>query len=134
MKTLNVIIEKAENNFSAYIQEIDGIIATGGSVKEIKTEIINSINVLIEDCKEFGGEIPEELKGDYSLSFRMDTSSLLKFYEKIFSKAGLERLTGINQKQLWHYANGKHKPRPEQILKIETALHSLGEELIAINL
>lgn len=27
--------------------------------------------------------------------------------EIFFTKSGLERLTGINQKQLWHYANGK---------------------------
>ena len=31
-------------------------------------------------------------------------------YCGIFTKSGLERLTGINQKQLWHYANGKTSP------------------------
>lgn len=134
MKSLTVIIERSENNYSAYIQDIDGIVALGNSVKEIKEGIIESINVLIDDCKEFGGEIPAELQGEYTLSFKMDTTSLLHFYAKIFTKAGLERITGINQKQLWHYASGKRTPRPEQALKIETALHQLGEELMAINL
>lgn len=134
MKPLTVIIEKTENNYSAYLQEVDGIIATGKNVEEIKAGIINSINVLIEDCKEFGGVIPAELKGDYELSFKMDVKSLLQFYSGIFTKAGLERITGINQKQLWHYASGMRNPRPEQTLKIETALHKLGEELLAINL
>ena len=54
---------------------------------------------------------------------------MLQFYAGIFTKAGLERITGINQKQLWHYASGTRNPRPEQVLKIETALHKLGEEL-----
>ena len=54
--------------------------------------------------------------------------------QKAFTKAGLERITGINQKQLWHYASGTRNPRPEQSIKIESALHRLGEELIAINL
>ena len=134
MKTLTVIIERTDNNYSAYIQEVDGIIAVGSSVKEIKAGIIQAIETVIEDVKEFGGEIPAELQGEYSLTFKMDACSLLQFYEKIFTKAGLERLTGINQKQLWHYASGKRIPRPEQSLKIETALHQLGEELMAINL
>lgn len=134
MRTLTVIIERTENNYSAYLQEVDGVIATGKSVQEIKEGIVESINVLVDDCKEFGGVIPSELEGEYSLVFKMDVRSLLSFYEGIFTKAGLERITGINQKQLWHYASGERNPRPEQALKIETALHRLGEELIAINL
>ena len=35
----------------------------------------------------------------------------------------LEKLTGINQKQLHHYATGLRKPREAQRKKIETALH-----------
>lgn len=134
MKPLTVIIEKAENNYSAYLQEVDSIVATGKTVDEIKAGIINSINVLIEDCREFGGVVPAELKEDYELTFKMDVKSMLQFYAGIFTKAELERITGINQKQLWHYASGARNPRPEQVLKIETALHKLGEELLAINL
>lgn len=106
MKPLTVIIEKAENNYSAYLQEVDGIVATGKTVDEIKAGIINSINVLIEDCREFGGVVPAELKEDYELTFKMDVKSMLQFYAGIFTKAELERITGINQKQLWHYASG----------------------------
>lgn len=64
----------------------------------------------------------------------MDVESVLDFYSGIFTKAGLERITGINQKQLWHYASGARKPRPEQAVKLESALHKLGEELLAISL
>lgn len=134
MKTLNVVIERTENNYSAYLAEVDGIVATGHSIDEIKENIVNAIAALMEDCKEYGEEIPEELKGDYSLSFRMDVRSFLDFYTGIFTKSGLERITGINQKQLWHYASGGRRPRPEQAVKIEKALHKLGEELISINL
>lgn len=134
MKDLTVIIEKTENNYSAYLAEVDGIVATGHNIDEIKANIVNAITALLEDCQEYGDEIPEELKGDYSLTFKMDVKSFLEFYTGIFTKSGLERLTGINQKQLWHYASGSRNPRPEQVIKIETALHKLGEELISINL
>ena len=63
----------------------------------------------------------------------MDVKSLLNLYRKIFTKAGLERLTGINQKQLWHYAHGTSVPRTAQVRKIEDALHRLGSELLAVH-
>ena len=134
MKTLNVIIERTENNYSAYLQEIDGVVAVGKSVSEIKQSILDSINVLIESCNELGCDIPDELQGDYTLTFKMDVRSVLDFYSNIFTKAGLERITGINQKQLWHYASGERKPRIEQTIKLENALHKLGEELLSIQL
>ena len=134
MKPVVVIIERAENNYSAYLEGIDGIFAVGKSVDEIKKGIIDSIEVLKEECKEFGGEIPKALRGDYELIFKMDVRSVLDFYSNLFTKSGLERITGINQKQLWHYASGLRNPRPEQSLKLEKALHKLGEELLAINL
>lgn len=134
MKEVTAFIERAENNYSAYLDGIDGIVATGSSVDEIKTNMVAAIGVFIEECKELGCEIPEELQGDYELSFKMDVKSLLDFYSGIFSKAGLERITGINQKQLWHYASGGRKPRPEQAMRLESALHKLGAELLSITL
>lgn len=134
MKNLKIIIEWAENNYSAYIDGIDGIIATGKTVDEIKKNMITAIDAFVEECNELGCEIPEELQGDFELTFKMDVQSLLDFYSNIFTKAGLERITGINQKQLWHYASGNRHPRPEQALKLETALHKLGEELLSISL
>ncbi|MBO5387605.1 MAG: type II toxin-antitoxin system HicB family antitoxin [Lachnospiraceae bacterium] len=134
MKTLNVIIERTENNYSAYLQEVDGVIAVGKSVAEIKQSLIEAIDVLRESCNELGCELPEELQGEYVLNFKMDVRSVLDFYSNIFTKAALERITGINQKQLWHYASGERKPRPEQAVKLENALHKLGEELLSIQL
>ncbi len=132
--TLKIIIERSESNYSAYIEGIDGITATGNTLDEIKENMVKAIEACIEECKELGCEVPEELQGEYSVVFKMDVKSLLDFYNGIFSKAGLERITGINQKQLWHYSSGKRIPRPEQSLKLEMALHKLGEELLSISL
>ena len=134
MKELTVIIEQTENNYAAYIEGIDGIVTTGRSVDEIKSNMIEAIDLYIDTCKDMGLEIPEELQGDYNLTFKMDTKCVLAFYYGIFTKAGLSRLTGINQKQLWHYASGTSNHRPAQKVKIENALHRLGEELMSIHL
>ena len=123
-----------ESGYSAFIDALDGVVATGSTVDEIKGNLIATLDDYVETCKELGCELPAELKDDYTIEFSMDVKSLLSLYNGIFTKSGLERLTGINQKQLWHYANGITKPRKTQVLKIENALHRLGNELIAIHL
>ena len=134
MRTLHAVIERAEHNYSAYVEEVDGVGGVGDTLDEVKKSLEEGLIVLKDDCLEFGYQVPEALVDDYKLVFRMDTKSFLQMYCKIFTKSALERLTGINQKQLWHYANGVTKPRPAQVQKIEKALHKLGEELISLEL
>ena len=135
MFILKAIIESNENNYSAFIENLDGIVATGATISEIKANLSDAIDDYIATCKEYGCALPESLRDeDFSIEFKMDVKSLLTIYDGIFTKAGLERITGINQKQLWHYANGSSSPRRAQVLKIENALHRLGEELISVSL
>lgn len=134
MGAVTVIIERADSNFSAYVREVDGITATGTSIDEIKTSIIEALDVFVASCKEFNCDIPEALEGGYEITFELDIQSLLTIYQGIFTKSGLEKITGINQKQLWHYAKGISKPREAQRQKIENALHRLGSELVSISL
>lgn len=134
MKIVTVVIEKAENNFTAYLKEVDGITASGRTIDDIKTSIASAIDVYVETCRELGYELPKVLSEEYEIKFEMDIQSLLLIYEGVFTKSGLEKLTGINQKQLWHYAQGISKPRARQRLKIETALHRLGSELMSLSL
>ena len=132
MNKLTVIIESAPNNFGAYIKEIDGITAIGYTLSEMKHKMEEAIEVYKEFCEEDGYDIPELLKGDYQLIFKLDVKSFLEVYSGILTKAGLERLTGINQKQLWHYANGSVTPRKKQVEKIQNAIHQFGEELCSV--
>ena len=134
MARITAIIETAEKNYSAYIQGLDGIATTGASIEEIRSKLLDVIETYKETCKEVGVAVPEELQGEYDIVFRMDVKSLLNVYSGIFTKSALQRLTGINQKQLWHYANGISTPRRTQAEKIERALHRLGNDLIAIRL
>ena len=134
MNTLKAVIESLESNYSAYVVGLDGVVATGATISEIQQHLMEAINDLTETCRQLGCDIPEQLEGEYTIEFSMDVKSLLAIYSGIFTKSGLERLTGINQKQLWHYANGVSIPRRAQADKIERALHRLGGELLAVRL
>ena len=129
---LHIVIECGEDNYSAYIEEVDGIVMSGGTLREIRQNTQEAIALFLEACQESGCEIPDVLKGEYSLIYQMDVKSFLGLYYSFFTKSGLERLIGINQKQLWHYASGKSTPRKKQVAKIEKALHELGSELMNV--
>lgn len=134
MNILKAVIESLENNYSAYIVGLDGVVATGSTIDELQQHLIEAVNDYVETCRQLECAIPEQLEGDYKIEFSMDVKSLLTIYSGIFTKSGLERLTGINQKQLWHYANGISTPRRAQAERIESALHRLGSELLSVRL
>lgn len=77
---------------------------------------------------------PDLPKGEYEIEFSYDVQSILSYYSNVFTKPAFERLTGINQKQLHHYATGLKKLREPQRKKIEDALHKLGSELLSVQL
>lgn len=131
MKTIKIIIEKSSDSFGAYAQNVNGIFGAGDTVKECKQSVLDAINTI----KTFDqNEIPETLKGDYEIVYNFDLESLLNYYKGIMPFSALERITGINQRQLQHYSTGHRKPRVAQIKKIEAALHSFGSELLSVEL
>lgn len=92
MRTIIATIESLENNYSVYINELDGVVATGSTIEEIKKNLQEALEDFIETCKGLGCKIPEQLQGDYVIEFKMDVKSLLTLYQGIFSKAALHRL------------------------------------------
>ena len=53
-----VVIEKAEGNYSAYVPDLPGCVATGGTVEEVEAEIREAIAFHIEGMREDGLVIP----------------------------------------------------------------------------
>ncbi|MBN9348914.1 MAG: type II toxin-antitoxin system HicB family antitoxin, partial [Devosia sp.] len=49
-----VVIEKANQNFSAYVPDLPGCIATGATVQEVEVEIGEAIRLHIEGMLEDG--------------------------------------------------------------------------------
>jgi hypothetical protein len=132
METLRIIIEKSADFFDAFAENCEGVYGAGSTVIEAKNNALQGLKLLMENSDP--AKLPDILKSDYSIEYKMDTQSFLNYFDRIFSKPALETLTGINQKQFHHYASGLKKPREQQRKKIENALHELGRELLAIEL
>lgn len=133
MKTVEVIVEHAGSNLSAYIEGAP-VMTVGNDVKEIEKNMKEAVELYLESCKEMKIAPVEVLQGEFTLKFKIDTATFINYYSSIFTKAALSRITGINERQLWHYAAGVHKPRKQQLEKIQKGINALTEELAAINL
>ncbi|WP_415956335.1 antitoxin HicB [Phocaeicola plebeius] len=133
MKTVEVIVEHAGNNLSAYIEGAP-VITVGNDVKEIEKNMKEAVELYLDSCNEMNIAPVEVLQGEFTLKFKIDAATFINYYSSIFTKAALSRITGINERQLWHYAAGVHKPRKQQLEKIQKGINALTEELAAINL
>jgi len=135
MEKVTVTVGLTENNYCAHLIVGDGIVvSTAKTFHELKNEMQNGVEFHLEGMREDGDAIPDVFLKPYQLVYQFDTESLLSHYKGIITNAALERLSGINRRQLTHYASGLRKPRPQQRQKIERALHGLGRELMEVEL
>lgn len=73
-RTLNVIIENAGANYSAYIEGVDGVVAVGATIEEAKQNMLGAIRIYKEVCEEDGFDVPYDLDGDYKVCFRIENA------------------------------------------------------------
>lgn len=105
-----------------------GVLGEGYTIEEAKKDFMICYEEMRE-CFEEQGKAFEEVE----FVFRYDIPSFLEEFAYAFSLAGLERITGINQKQLGHYISGYRKPSAKTIRKMEEGIHNLSEQLSMIH-
>ncbi|MCF0254933.1 MAG: hypothetical protein HUK10_01410 [Bacteroides heparinolyticus] len=132
MERIIMNICASSDSFAAYSESCEGIYAAGDTVEECKKDVETAIDLIKKNLPE--EQWPEQIKKDYILVWRYDVQSLLYYYGNMLSLSGLERLTGIHQKQLWAYMHGRSKPRVQQKERIEKALHGFAAELSELSL
>lgn len=132
MEKIVMIIEKSKDHFGAYSDNCDGIYAAGNSIEEVKADTLEAIRLLKANLPE--ERWPEQIKGDFEIEWKFDVPSFLEYYSTFMSLAGMEKMTGVNQKQLSNYMNHRSTPRRQQTERIRTGIHRFAEELMSITL
>jgi len=54
-----IVIEKAENNYAAYVPDLPGCVTTGATIEETEQQIREAIEFHIRGLREDGLPIPE---------------------------------------------------------------------------
>ena len=104
---ITVFIETDDTGtFNAYTNDDlpFGLLGEGETVEATIEDFYISKDEMKELYEEEGKEFP-----DLEFVFKYDLESFMGRYNKVFSMPALERLTGINQKQLHHYGSGLKK-------------------------
>lgn len=133
MERIIMNVARTENGYSCTCDLLPGwIVAKSGDFEDFKKYVNESVDFYLECAKEDNVEYPAVFDGEYEIVYKFDVQSLLEYFRGIFSFSALQTITGINQKQLCHYASGVSKPRKEQAKKIADGLHRLAKELESV--
>lgn len=133
MNKVVINIDWIDRNFGAAPQNEDiACVATGKTLQEVESAIVDALQFHIEGLIANGDPIPKELRGDWEPVFVLTTRAQLRYSENFITRKALSVETGINEQQLSHYANGWKKPRPETQRKILDGIHSIARHLSLI--
>lgn len=130
MSNVAIIERGTDGKFSIYIEDKNypyGIIGTGATVKEAMSDFMSGYREMKDFIAGTGQKFEET-----DFVFKYDVPSFLQEYAFAFSLAGLERITGINQKQLGHYISGYRKPSEKTIRRIESGIRSFCSQLSSV--
>lgn len=126
MKKLSVQVLKEDQGYSAQTKlDKDFIFADGESFEELKSGLLEAINLSAENTKK-----------TYTLedlTFEYDLESFFSFYKVINAKALSERI-GMNQSLLAQYIKGIKKPSTKQLKRIIKGVQDIGKELTEVEL
>lgn len=132
MYTVEAIIERAEDGtFDVYCTK-EIFSGAGETIEEAKQDMLDQIALYRETAIKEGFKYPEFLDDEFKVQYSVDSLSLMRYYvlSGLFSLAGMEKMTGINQKQLWSYLHGT-KPRKAQSIRIKEGFEKLRKDLNA---
>jgi predicted RNase H-like HicB family nuclease len=120
------------DNYGACSNEVLGCVATHKTLEGVKKAYTESLGWHLDAMLADGDEIPKALQGEYELEFELNIQSLLHYFEGILTRSALARVTGINERQLGHYATGHRNPRLSQRNKIIEGIHRIGAEFNSV--
>ncbi len=132
MEKIIMIIERSKDLIDAYSDNCEGIYAAGDSLDAVKANTLEAISLIKSNLPE--NQWPEQIKGEYTIEYKFDVQSFLEYYKDILTLAGLEKITGINQKQLSNYLNNRAVPRRKQVERISDGLHKFATDMLSISL
>ena len=127
------IIEKDGSGYSVYTHNLKTVLhGSGSSVEEAKVEMLAGYADLLAMYAGEGKPVPNELQ-DLTFTYKYDISAFFNAFDFLNASKFAERV-GISPSLMRHYKGGDTYISQTQAKKIESGLHRLARELLAVNL
>jgi len=136
MEKIEVSISWSGNNYcaEAHSKELNGIVlSTHKTLEGVKNELQSALQFHIEGCLQDGDKLPQWIStGNYEIGYTMEVSALLHSLDGILTRSAIARVSGINERQIGHYASGHRTPKQPQRKKIINGIHKISQELAMV--
>ncbi|WP_294593845.1 type II toxin-antitoxin system HicB family antitoxin [uncultured Rikenella sp.] len=110
------------------------VVVAGKTLDEVKERMEYSLGRHLAGMRADGDPIPAEFAGEYELEYHLNVRALLHYTEGLVPRTALARASGINVKQLTHYASGWRTPRPEMERRITNGIRAICQQLSSVSL
>lgn len=133
MKKRIALIEMGKDGtFTIFTPDTEStVFGEGNTVAEAKADFENSVKEFIEVFEEIGRKDPDDLKNTMFV-YKYDMPSFLNNYDYL-NMTKLANMSGINPSLMRQYKRGQYISE-KQASKIQTAIHKIGKELLAVRL
>ena len=133
MKRRTALIEIGKDGtFGVFSPDTKSVMfGNGSTVEEAKADFENSVREFIETYEETGMQDPDDLKNS-TFVYKYDMPSFLNYY-KYLNVTQFAKYAGINPSLMRQYKLGQSASE-KQVMKIQTAIHKIGQELSAVKL
>jgi len=136
MEKIQVKIGWSGNNYSCVADNpaLNGLVlVTNKTIEGLKKDFQKSLIFHIEGCIQSSDKLPDWIiSNQYELVYILETSALIHSLDGILTRSAIARVSGINERQIGHYASGHRTPRPQQREKIINGIHSISRELATV--
>ena len=129
MKILTAIIERNEDAFFAYINELEGCVAGGQNYEEVK----DNLEQIIREFREEDIEIGKQLEKGYNIKYEVDLESVFNLIPEV-NITQLAKLIKMNPGLLRQYVSGSKKASEKQTNKVMEGIRRLTEKLKSLQI
>lgn len=134
MKTTAIVEMWDDKTISVYVPEFDGfsLNGQGSTIDEAKQSLMSAVEDYKTMFKTEGKEIPESLS-DIEFDFKYDIASFFECF-KFINVSNFAQYAGINPSLMRQYKQRIAFASEQQKLKIEQAIHRIGNELLSVHI
>ncbi|MDM1459469.1 type II toxin-antitoxin system HicB family antitoxin [Myroides odoratimimus] len=125
---IKVILERSKTGYSAYSEELQGVVTVGDTFDEVKVNFKEVLSMEIDYLKELGNN---ERALELSLAevvYYLDLNTFFDSYE-LFNKTKLATYLGINPSLLRRLSVEPVELSDKKAKQIQDGLHKLADEL-----
>lgn len=135
MEKIIVNVGWSGKNFNASLSDnVPGaVVITDKTFEGLITAVASTLDFHVEGMVDDGDEVPTWLiNKEYEFEYKLNAAAIIRKSEQYTSLAAIARASGINERQLSHYANGLKTPRPQQRERIINGIHKIAKELCVV--